>query len=85
MAPGTQLGEPSVYRGEGRGGQVASAKASCQLCVCVFLGPHLQHVEVPGLGVKMDLKLPAYTTATATPDPLTHRANLMDTSQICFH
>ena len=30
---------------------------------------HLQHMEVPRLGVKSELKLPVYTTATATPDP----------------
>ena len=30
-----------------------------------FLGPHLRHTEVPGLGVKLELQLPAYTTATA--------------------
>ena len=29
-----------------------------------FLGPHLRHMEVPGLGVESDLQLPAYTTAT---------------------
>ena len=34
-----------------------------------FLGPHLWHVEIPRLGVESELKLPAYTTATATPDP----------------
>ena len=33
------------------------------------LGPHLQHVEVPRLGVQSELQLPAYTTATATWDP----------------
>ena len=33
------------------------------------LGPHVQHVEVPRLGVKMELPLPAYTAARATPDP----------------
>ena len=33
-----------------------------------FLGPHLQHVEVPRLGVELELQLPAYTTATAMPD-----------------
>ena len=27
------------------------------------------HVEVPRLGVELELQLPAYTTATATPDP----------------
>ena len=32
-----------------------------------FLGPHLQHVEVPKLGVESELQLPAYTTATWDP------------------
>ena len=31
-----------------------------------FLGLHLQHMEVPRLGVESELELPAYTTATAT-------------------
>ena len=34
-----------------------------------FLGPRQQHMEVPRLGVKWELHLLAYTTATATPDP----------------
>uniref|UniRef100_A0A8D1DAL5 Uncharacterized protein n=1 Tax=Sus scrofa TaxID=9823 RepID=A0A8D1DAL5_PIG len=34
-----------------------------------FLGPLLWHMEVPRLGVESELQLPAYTTATATPDP----------------
>ena len=34
----------------------------------VFLGPHLWHMEVLRLGVELELQLPAYTTATATPD-----------------
>ena len=33
-----------------------------------FLGPHLQHMEVPRAGVKSELKLLAYTSATATQD-----------------
>ena len=33
-----------------------------------FLGPHLRDIEVPRLGVKLELELPAYTTATATRD-----------------
>ena len=33
-----------------------------------FLGPHLRHVEVPRLGVQLDLQLQATTTATAMPD-----------------
>ena len=33
-----------------------------------FLQPYLQYMEVPRLGVKSELLLPAYTTATAMPD-----------------
>ena len=33
-----------------------------------FLGLHLRHIEVPWLGVKLELQLPTYTTATATRD-----------------
>uniref|UniRef100_A0A8D0TTU8 Staufen double-stranded RNA binding protein 1 n=1 Tax=Sus scrofa TaxID=9823 RepID=A0A8D0TTU8_PIG len=35
----------------------------------LLLGPHPRHLEVPRLGVKLDLHLPAYTTATARWDP----------------
>lgn len=35
----------------------------------VFLGLHLQHMEVHRLGVKLELELLAYTIATATRDP----------------
>ena len=31
----------------------------------VFLGPHLWYMEVPRLGVELELQLLAYTTATA--------------------
>ena len=34
----------------------------------VFLGPHLWHMEVPRPGVKSELQLRAYATATATQD-----------------
>ena len=34
-----------------------------------FLGPHPPYMEVPRLGVESELPLPAYATATATPDP----------------
>ena len=34
-----------------------------------FLGLHPAHMELPRLGVKSELHLPAYTTATATSDP----------------
>ena len=35
----------------------------------VFLGLHLRHMEVPRLGVELQLQLPAYTIATATRSP----------------
>ena len=41
----------------------------CCLSFCPFLGPHPQHMEVPRLEAKSELQLPAYATATATPDP----------------
>ena len=34
-----------------------------------YLGLHPQHMEVPRLGAELELKLLAYTTATAMPDP----------------
>ena len=37
------------------------------VCLFQFLGPHT-HMEVPRLRVKLELQLPAYSTATATPD-----------------
>ena len=33
------------------------------------LGPHPWHMEVPSLGIKLELHLLAYTTATAMLDP----------------
>ena len=52
--------------------QVPSLKNSLCVCVCVFfffLGPHLWHMEVPGLRVESELQLPAYAIAIATPGP----------------
>ena len=40
-----------------------------ELFFFVFLGPHLQLMEVPRLGVELELQLPAFDTATATRDP----------------
>ena len=34
-----------------------------------FLGLHLPHMEVPRLGVKLELQLLVYTTAPAMQDP----------------
>ena len=39
------------------------------VCLLYFLGPHLQHMEVPRLGVELELQLLAYATAIATWDP----------------
>ena len=45
-----------------------------------FLGLHLQHMEVPRLGVELELQLPAYTTAIATQD-LSYICNLPHSSR----
>ena len=41
----------------------------CCCCCCCFLGLHPKLMEVPRLGVKSELSLLAYTTATAMQDP----------------
>ena len=38
------------------------------LFIFLFLGLHLWHVEVPGLGIESELQLQAYSIATAMPD-----------------
>ena len=48
-----------------------------------FLGPYLQHTEVPRLGLKLELQLPAYTTATAMLDP-SRVCDLYHSSQQCW-
>ena len=48
-----------------------------------FLGLHPRHMEVPRLGVKLELQLLAYTTATATQD-LSHVCDLYHSSQHCW-
>ena len=47
-----------------------------------FLRLHPGQKEVPGLGVKSELQLPAYTIATATRD-LSHVCDLHHRSQQC--
>lgn len=49
----------------------------------VFLGLHPQCMEVPRLGVKLELHLPAYTTATAMQD-LSCICNLHHSSWQCW-
>ena len=48
--------------------------------VIFFLGPHPQHMEVPRLGVKLELHLPTYATVTEMAD-LTE-LHLRPTSQL---
>ena len=47
-----------------------------------FLGLHLQHMEVPKLGVESELQLPTYTTATVAPN-LSLVCDLHHSSQQC--
>ena len=37
-----------------------------------FLGPQVQHMEVPRLGVELELQLPACTTATSATYTIAH-------------
>ena len=39
------------------------------LFVFCFLGSRVWHLEVPRLGVELELQLPAYTAVTAMQDP----------------
>jgi len=48
-------------------------------CLLSFLGLPPWHMEVPRLGVKLELLLPAYTRATAMPD-LSHVCDLHHSS-----
>ena len=47
---------------------------------CLFRAAPMQHMEVFRLGVKPELLLPVYTTATAAPDP-SHTCDLQHSSQ----
>ena len=53
------------------------------LLIFCFLGPHPWHLEVPRLGVQLELQLPAYTTATAIQD-LSRICNLHHSPQQCW-
>ena len=53
------------------------------VCVCVCLGANLWHMEVPRLGVKLELQLLAYAAATVTRDP-SHVCYLHHSSRSCW-
>ena len=42
---------------------------SVSFCVYVFLRPHMQHMEVPRMGVNVEMQVQASATTTATADP----------------
>ena len=48
-----------------------------------FQGLHVQHMEVPRLGVELKLQLPAYTTATVIQYP-SHVCDLHHSSWQCL-
>ena len=48
-----------------------------------FLGPYPWHMEVPRLGVELELQLPTYSTATATQDS-SHICDLHHRSRQCW-
>jgi len=48
-----------------------------------FFGPHPEHMGVPRLGVQSELQLPAYATAIATTQDLSHICNLHHSSWQC--
>ena len=50
------------------------------LFIYLFLGPLLQHMEIPRLGVELELQLPAYTIATWDPSCI---LNLYHSSEQC--
>ena len=47
-------------------------RKGCLFVCFVFLGPHLRQIEVPRLGVELELQLLAYTTAHSNAGCLTH-------------
>ena len=47
-----------------------------------FLGPHPSYMEIPRLGVELELQLLAYTAAAAMRDP-SHVCSLHRSSQKC--
>ena len=58
-------------------------KSIISLSLFCFLGLYPRHMEVPRLGDESELQLPAYTTASATPDP-SHVYKLHHGSRKCW-
>ena len=61
-------------RALGKGSLILQPSSLCYMpftCIYLlfFLGPHPWHLEASGLQVRLEWQPPAYTTASATPDP----------------
>ena len=67
------LGTPISGGQEVHSYQVWDGEPARLVTVCIyiyfFLGPHLWHMEIPRLGVELELQQQAYTTAIVTRDP----------------
>ena len=75
MMPNT-TGQPKAPKRSGPVPPTSHISSTRQNLLCFYfyffvllLGPPPWHMEVPRLGVRLELQLPAYTTATAMPDP----------------
>ena len=70
---GHETGSPKAIKGLGTLGPVwtlhLKVMAAIDSICLFFLGPHVWLIDVPKLGVELELQLPAYATATAKPDP----------------
>ena len=65
---------------QGKGKSLQVGRWQVLFCFVLFLGLHPWSMEVSSLGVELELQLPAYTTATAMPDP-SHICDLYHSSQ----
>ena len=71
-----------VYRREVSSYEILGGGCFCFFVFCLFfcfLGLHLWHMEAPSPGIKSELQLLAYATATAMPDP-SHVSNIHHSS-----
>ena len=53
------------------------------IIIICFLGPHLQHMKIPRLGVELEIQLPAYAIAIAMWNPSCF-CNIHHSSKKCW-
>ena len=84
ITAGTQsragLGKEAALRVGRARACMESYSCACLFFFFFFLGLQVWHMEVPSLGVQLELHLPAYTTATAMQDP-SHICDLCHSSR----